>query len=78
MDQLLAMRSEKQYFPEGGDLLEEQLVDMAVTGPQQRSAVPWSHARHLDKIQVFVSFGIVCSLSVLGRNIMRPHEQGST
>jgi hypothetical protein len=56
MDQLLALRSEKQNFPEGEKLLEEQLVDLAVAR-QQSSIVPWSHARHLDKIQVFVSFG---------------------
>jgi hypothetical protein len=52
IDQLLAMRSEKEKFPDGEDLLEEQLVDMAVAGQQQHSAMPWSHARHLDKIQV--------------------------
>lgn len=79
MDELLAMRSQKQKFPEGGDLLEEQLVDLAVAGQQQqqRSAVPWTHTRHLDKIQVFVSFGIVHSFCVLGRNLMRPCLQGS-
>lgn len=75
MDQLLAMRSEKEKFPEGGDLLEEQLVDLAVAGQQQqqRSAVPWTHTRHLDKIQVFVCFGIVHSSCVLGRNLMHPY-----
>jgi hypothetical protein len=62
MDQLLAMQSEKQKFPGGKDLLEEQLVDMAVAG-QQRSAIPWSHARHLDKIQVFVVFRNKCEMS---------------
>jgi hypothetical protein len=74
MDQLLSMRSEKQKYPEGGDLLEEQLVDLAVAGQQQHhdSVVPWSHARHLDKIQVFVSFETVYSFCVLDRNIMRP------
>lgn len=56
MDQLLAMRSEKQKLSGGEDLLEEQLVDMAVAGQQQRSAIPWSHSRHLDKIQVFIVF----------------------
>jgi hypothetical protein len=69
MDQLLAMRSEKQKFPDGRDLLEEQLIDMAVMGHQQRAAVPWNHARHLDKIQVFVSFGNVWGLSVSGRTV---------
>lgn len=57
MDQLLAMQSEKQKFPDGGDLLEEELVDVAVMGQQQRAALPWNHARHLDKIQVIQSFG---------------------
>jgi len=64
MDQLLAMRSEKQKLSGGEDLLEEQLVDMAVAGQQQRSAIPWSHARHLDKIQVFIVFRNMCSMSV--------------
>jgi hypothetical protein len=66
MDELLAMRSEKEKFSEGGDLLEEQLVDLAVAGQQQqqRSAMPWTHTRHLDKIQVFVSFGILYSFCV--------------
>jgi hypothetical protein len=77
MDQLLAMRSEKQKFPEEDNLLEEQLVDLAVAGQQQQqqqqgSVVPWSHARHLDKIQVFVSFGTLYSFCVLGVNFMRP------
>ena len=64
MDQLLAMRSGKQKFSGGEDVLEEQLVDMAVAGQQQRSAIPWSHARHLDKIQVFIIFRNMCSMSV--------------
>jgi len=64
MDQLLAMRSEKQKLTGGEDLLEEQLVDMAVAGQQQRSTIPWSHARHLDKIQVFIVFRNTCSMSV--------------
>ncbi|PSN35053.1 hypothetical protein C0J52_24065, partial [Blattella germanica] len=54
MDQLLTMRSEDKKFPDG-DMLEEQLVDMVVAGEQQRygeqGRIPWSHARHLDKIQ---------------------------
>jgi hypothetical protein len=74
MDELLAMRSDKQKFPEGGDLLEEQLVDLTVAGQQQqRSPLPWTHARHHDKIQVFVSFGIVYCFCVLGRNLVRPY-----
>ena len=64
MDQLLAMRSEKQKLSGGEDLLEEQLVDMAVAGQQQRSAIPWSHARHHDKFQVFIVFRNRCSMSV--------------
>jgi hypothetical protein len=54
MDQLLEMRSGKQKFPDGGDLLEEELVDMAVMGQQERVDMPWNHARHLDKMQVFI------------------------
>ncbi|KAJ9582443.1 hypothetical protein L9F63_003212, partial [Diploptera punctata] len=50
IDQLLSMRSEVQKFPDR-DLLEEQLVDMTVAGQQQQRPIPWSHARHLDKIQ---------------------------
>jgi hypothetical protein len=78
MDELLAMRSNKQKFPEGGDLLEEQLVHLTVAGQhhqqqQQRSPLPWTHARHHDKIQVNVSFGIVYYLCVLSRNHMRPY-----
>jgi hypothetical protein len=64
MDQLLAMRSEKQKLTGGEDLLEEHLVDMAEAGQQQRSTIPWSHARHLDKIQVFIVFRNTCSMSV--------------
>jgi hypothetical protein len=58
------MRSEKQKLSGGQDVLEEQLVDMTVAGQQQRSAIPWSHARHLDKIQVFIVFGNTCSIPV--------------
>jgi hypothetical protein len=67
MDQLLSMQSENEEFPDGGNLLEEQLVDMAVAGQQQRAVMSWSHARHLDKIQVwlFLSLGTVYSTSVL-------------
>jgi hypothetical protein len=73
MDQLLALRSEKQKIPEGENLLEEQLVDLAVARQQQQrqgSVVPWSHARHLDKIQVFVSFETVYRFCVLDTNLM--------
>jgi hypothetical protein len=59
MDILLAMRPQKQELPDEGDLLEEELVDMAVMGQQERAATPWNHERHLDNMQVFVSFGTV-------------------
>ncbi|XP_068085212.1 myb-like protein X [Anabrus simplex] len=45
IDQLLAMRSEQRAI----DPLEEQLIDAAAA--TSRGSLPWSHARHLDRIQ---------------------------